>query len=143
MDENMFLYALKSKVEVCVRIAQVFGQAPLDFVLFFSSLNAFTKYPGQSNYAAGCTFSDSFASQLGQQWSSSKVKVMNWGYWGDVGVVATEDYRSRMEDLGLYSIKPDKAMDALEILMEGSIDQLVYYNGIENKVLNLEVENFK
>ena len=41
-----------------------FGQEALDFVVFFSSLQSFSKAAGQSNYAAGCTFKDAFASRL-------------------------------------------------------------------------------
>jgi NADP-dependent 3-hydroxy acid dehydrogenase YdfG len=55
MTEDEFKAGLSPKVDVCVRLAQVFGEEPLDFVLFFSSINAFVKWPGQSNYVAGCT----------------------------------------------------------------------------------------
>ena len=80
MDEERFQAALTAKVDVSVRLAQVFEHESLDFVLFFSSLNAFISNAGQSNYAAGCTFEDAFAARLGRDWHC-RVKVMNWGYW--------------------------------------------------------------
>src|SRR5437764_9317653 len=113
MDEERFQAAFAAKAEVSVRLAQVFEQELLDFVLFFSSLNAFTRNAGQSNYAAGCTFEDAFAAKLRQEWRC-KVKVMNWGYWGSVGVVASEAYQQRMEQMGVGSIEPAEAMQALE-----------------------------
>ncbi|HWU86913.1 MAG TPA: amino acid adenylation domain-containing protein, partial [Kofleriaceae bacterium] len=89
MEEDRFRASLAAKVDVSVRLAQVFAQEALDFVVFFSSLQSFSKAAGQSNYAAGCTFKDAFASRLALEWPSA-VKVMNWGYWGSVGIVASE-----------------------------------------------------
>jgi NAD(P)-dependent dehydrogenase (short-subunit alcohol dehydrogenase family) len=123
MDEEQFQAGLSAKVDVSVRIAQVFHKEPLDFVLFFSSMIAFTKTPGQSNYASGCTFNDAFAHQLSQEWPCA-VKVMNWGYWGSVGVVASQDYRDRMARLGVGSIEPPEAMEALETLLAGPMAQM-------------------
>jgi hypothetical protein len=53
-NEARFRRGLAAKVDVSVRLAQVFAQDDLEFTLFFSSLQAFTRSPGQSNYAAGC-----------------------------------------------------------------------------------------
>ncbi|WP_371400213.1 SDR family NAD(P)-dependent oxidoreductase [Bacillus wiedmannii] len=123
MEEIGFVNGLSAKVNVSVRMAQVFDKEPLDFVLFFSSINAFVKSPGQSNYTSGCTFKDAFAHQLSKEWSCP-VKVMNWGYWGSVGIVASKDYQNRMEQVGIGSIEPPEAMEALEILLAGPIDQM-------------------
>jgi acyl transferase domain-containing protein len=79
MTEEQFQAGLSAKVDVSVRLAQVFASEPLDFVLFFSSLQSFTKAAGQSNYASGCAFKDAFAHQLRREWPCM-VKVMNWGY---------------------------------------------------------------
>ncbi|MFF2529130.1 SDR family NAD(P)-dependent oxidoreductase [Brevibacillus sp. NPDC058079] len=123
MDEDRFRAGLSAKVDVSVRIAQVFDREPLDFVMFFSSINSFTKSPGQSNYASGCTFKDIFAHQLSLH-SLSAVKVMNWGYWANVGIVATKDYQERMAQAGLGSIEPREAMAALENLLSGPMNQV-------------------
>ena len=110
-------------MDVSVRIAQVFQHEALDFVLFFSSLQSFSKSPGQSNYAAGCTFKDAFAHYLARHWSCA-VKVMNWGYWGGTGVVASQDYQARMTRAGVGSIEPQEGMDALAFLLNGPLDQV-------------------
>ncbi|MGG4439279.1 SDR family NAD(P)-dependent oxidoreductase [Brevibacillus fortis] len=123
MDEERFRAGLSAKVDVSVRIAQVFDREPLDFVMFFSSINSFTKSPGQSNYASGCTFKDIFAHQLSLH-SLSAVKVMNWGYWANVGIVASKDYQERMAQAGLGSIEPREAMVALENLLAGPMNQV-------------------
>ncbi|MGG4439282.1 SDR family NAD(P)-dependent oxidoreductase [Brevibacillus fortis] len=123
MDETTFRAGLVPKVEVSVRMSQVFGEEPLDFVLFFSSINSFTKSPGQSNYASGCAFKDAFAHQLAEEWTCA-VKVMNWGYWGSVGIVASKGYQERMAQIGIGSIEPSEGMEALEALLAGPMNQL-------------------
>ena len=123
MEEEQFKASLQAKVDASVNLAKVFQGEPLDVVLFFSSLTAFAKAAGQSNYASGCTFKDAFAHQLAKEWSCA-VKVMNWGYWGSVGIVKNRSYRERMEWAGIGSIEPREGMEALEILLQNSIDQL-------------------
>jgi polyketide synthase PksM len=125
MDEDRFKAGLIAKVNTSVNMANVFKNELLDFVLFFSSMTSFTKAPGQSNYAAGCTFKDSFAHQLGQQWQCP-VKIINWGYWGSVGIVASKNYQDRMALAGLGSIEPSEGIEALGILLGGTINQLAY-----------------
>lgn len=84
---------------------------------------SFQKAPGQSNYAAGCTFKDAFAKRISQK-APYAVKVVNWGFWGSVGVVASEQYRKRMERDGIASIEAPEAMKTLETLLSGPHDQL-------------------
>src|SRR5262249_46169002 len=91
---------------------------------FFSSSNAFAREAGSSNYAAGCTFEDAFATQLGQVWKC-QVKVMNWGYWGSVGGLASqEEHGKRRARIGLESVEPAGAMEFLEHLLAGPVDQI-------------------
>ena len=123
MDEDRFKAGLNAKVDVCLCLANVFKHEALDFVLFFSSLMAFSKAPGQSNYAAGCTFKDAFAYQLAQDWPCS-VKVMNWGYWGNIGIVTDSIYQARMKREGIGSIEPEEGMEVLEKLLSSSFNQL-------------------
>ncbi|MCQ4167612.1 SDR family NAD(P)-dependent oxidoreductase [Tahibacter harae] len=134
MDEERFRAALAAKVDVGVRLAQVFGREELDFALFFSSLQSYTKAAGQSNYAAGCTFGDAYAQALAQRWSCP-VKVINWGYWGGVGIVATAAYQQRMADSGIGSIEPAEAMDALEKLLAAPLDQAALIHTTDPAVL--------
>ncbi|CAM2010013.1 SDR family NAD(P)-dependent oxidoreductase [Acanthopleuribacter pedis] len=117
MPEAVFRAALTAKLDVGVTMARVFGDEPLDFLLFFSSLNAYQTSPGQANYAAACTAKDALAVQLGQTLSCT-VKVMNWGYWGGVGRVADPFYQQRMARAGIASIEPDEGWAALEQLLQ-------------------------
>ncbi|MET0333841.1 MAG: SDR family NAD(P)-dependent oxidoreductase, partial [Rhizobacter sp.] len=124
MDEAVFQASLDAKVQTSVRMAQVLTREPLDFVLFFSSMQSMQKGAGQGNYAAGCTFADAYAQALRQR--GTRVKVVNWGYWGSVGVVASQAYRDRMHKLGIGSIDAAEAMPMLERLLGSAIDQVAY-----------------
>jgi polyketide synthase PksM len=135
MEEERFRASLAAKVDVSVRVGQVFEPQGLDFVLFFSSLQSFSKAAGQSNYAAGCVFQDAFAQRLAQQWPCA-VKVMNWGYWGSVGSVATPAYRDRMAQLGVGSIEPAEGMVALERLLSAPVKQLALLKTSQPRILS-------
>src|ERR1051326_9156615 len=123
MEEEDFRASLSAKVDVSVNMDRVFGGRQLNFMLFFSSIIAFVKSAGQANYVAGSTFKDSFAQQL-QQEREYAVKIMNWGYWGSVGVVAEESYSRAMRQQGVGSIEPEEGMASLERLMESELEQM-------------------
>ncbi|MEJ2621459.1 MAG: SDR family NAD(P)-dependent oxidoreductase, partial [Candidatus Thiodiazotropha sp.] len=123
MDEERFRQGLSAKVDISVRIAQVFSQENLDFMLFFSSMNSFSKLAGQSNYASGCTFKDAFAYRLAQE-VTCPIKIVNWGYWGSTGIVASKDYQARMERTGIGSIEPLEGMRKLEAVLADPVGQV-------------------
>ncbi|HYK02059.1 MAG TPA: SDR family NAD(P)-dependent oxidoreductase [Thermoanaerobaculia bacterium] len=132
MDEAGFRASLSAKVDVSVNMDRVFGEQELDFMLFFSSIISFAKSPGQSNYSAGCTFKDSFALAL-QQRRAYPVKIMNWGYWGNVGVVADEAYNRIMAQMGIGSIEPDDGMASLQALAGSGLRQLVLVRTLNSR----------
>nr|MBA2238226.1 SDR family NAD(P)-dependent oxidoreductase [Lysobacter sp.] len=132
MDEAVFRQSLAAKVDVSVNIERAFAGQDLDFVLFFSSDSSFHRAAGQSNYCAGCTFADSFAQSVRAR-HPYPVKIVNWGYWGSVGVVTDAFYRKRMESLGIGSIEPDEAMRELEAFVASDMDQLALIKVISER----------
>nr|QEO74213.1 methyltransferase [uncultured bacterium] len=132
MDESTFKGSLAAKIDVSVNMDRVFGGQELDFMLFFSSIVSFVKSAGQSNYSAGCTFKDSFAHTLQQQ-RPYPVKIMNWGYWGEVGAVADEAHRKNMARLGLGSIEPQEGMASLEALVNSELPQIALVKTVNAK----------
>ena len=134
MDEPTFRASLSAKVDASLNMDRVFGAQDLDFMLFFSSLISYTRAPGQSNYAAGCTFKDSFAHSLAQR-RRYPVKIMNWGYWGDVGVVTSDFYNKRMQEKGIGSIQAGEAMDCLQRLISSSMPQLAVLKTLDDRAI--------
>src|SRR5580692_11909206 len=124
MSEAKFRDVLRSKVDSCVHLAAMCRDDRLDFALLFSSINAFQKRSGHSNYAAGCTFADALAAQLSGQ-GGSAVKTMNWGYWGRHGALAnSETLKTWLETEGLGSIEAEDGMAGLRTLLSGPARQL-------------------
>ncbi|UWF47088.1 SDR family NAD(P)-dependent oxidoreductase [Pseudomonas sp. N3-W] len=130
MDEQTFALVLGTKVASSVNIAAVFGNEQLDFMLFFSSLVAFLKTAGQSNYAAGSVFQDTFAHHL-RSVCRFPVKIMNWGYWEAFGAGASEHYRQRMASIGVAGIDTADGVAAVEFLLRSSLSQLGFIHMLE------------
>ncbi|MCW8966711.1 MAG: SDR family NAD(P)-dependent oxidoreductase, partial [Candidatus Pacearchaeota archaeon] len=134
MEEETFLATLAAKVNISVNLSLVFQKNELDFVLFFSSIISFAKAPGQSNYAAGCTFKDAFGYQLNRKWTCP-VKVINWGYWGSTGIAAGKEYQDRMTRTGIGSIEPEEGMEILENFMASPFPQMGFVKVIKPGVI--------
>jgi polyketide synthase PksM len=124
MDEAMLRNALAPKVYGSVNLYRAFRGKLLDFMLFFSSAQSFSCNAGQSNYAAGCTFQDSYALALAEQ-AGYPVGIINWGYWGTVGIVASEKYNKELERQGIKSISPGEGMEALSRIAMQPVAQVM------------------
>ncbi|RRH95025.1 KR domain-containing protein [Pseudomonas aeruginosa] len=128
MAPGVFDAALRAKAATSENLDAVFGRQDLDFMLFFSSMQSFIRTPGQANYAAGCCYADAFA--LGLRERPYPVKIVNWGYWGSVGIVAKASYRQRMEAAGIGSIEAPQAMALLERLLASPLPQLAFFKAL-------------
>lgn len=141
MDEDRFRAALTAKVDVGVHLARVFAAEPLDFVLFFSSVESFVRDAGQANYAAGCTFKDALALDLADRWPTAPgaarpvVKSVNWGYWGVAGVVSDDFYRARMAAAGIDSLDPEEALRTLADFLGGEHGQIALMRTFDEAAL--------
>ncbi|WP_187432747.1 SDR family NAD(P)-dependent oxidoreductase [Pseudomonas synxantha] len=87
MSREEFSQVLAAKVATGAALEQALQRPPLDFLVFFSSINAFERSPNQSNYAAGCCFIDELGGYLAQHLPCA-VAVIDWGYWADAGALA-------------------------------------------------------
>jgi hypothetical protein len=63
------------------------------------------------------------------------VKVINWGYWGEVGVVANDEFKQKMIDAGVIPIRVDEGIETLERLLASTYNQLYTFN-FKKSVLN-------
>jgi polyketide synthase PksM len=124
MDEASLRAVLDPKVKGSVALYNALSGEKLDFMIFFSSAQSFGANSGQSNYAAACTFKDAFAQYLGGV-AAYPVKIINWGYWGDVGVVAGAEYQKRMAAQGIYSIEPAQGMETVRRVLGNPLQQVI------------------
>ena len=126
MGEERFREGYTAKVDVCTAMGQAFCNEKLDFVLFFSSLNSYLMPAGQSNYTAGSIFVDAYAKVIEKKWNCP-AKVINWGYWGSAGAVATPEYQERLHKAGFGSIEPLEGMSILRKLVNSELSQISCY----------------
>ena len=123
LDEEDFVKALAPKVKGSVALYEAIKDEPLDFVVFFSSENSFRGNAGQSNYVAGCTFQDTYAQYL-KHHQNVPAKVINWGYWGEVGMASNAKSKQLMQKRGLYPISVQEGTAIFEQVMGSAFDQL-------------------
>ncbi|MGV2191527.1 SDR family NAD(P)-dependent oxidoreductase [Agrobacterium vitis] len=123
MDWPRMDAALSAKLDTLDNMIAVFGGDMREFGLVFSSLQSFARMPGQGNYAAACTFTDSFALEQASR-LGLPIKVVNWGYWADAGIVATEEHRRRMQRFGQLGLNAEHAFAALDALISGGPGQM-------------------
>ncbi|MGX7829584.1 SDR family NAD(P)-dependent oxidoreductase [Actinokineospora sp. 24-640] len=109
MTEEGFRAALEAKTRTSVALRAALAGVSPDFVLFFSSAVALSGSAGQANYAAGSAFADAFAQHLDDV-LACRVAVVDWGYWGTVGIVADDEHRARLAASGIHSIDPAEGM---------------------------------
>ncbi|TDC47800.1 SDR family NAD(P)-dependent oxidoreductase, partial [Micromonospora sp. KC207] len=112
------------KVAGMVALADALAGESLDFLLLLSSAQSFVGAAGQGNYAAASAYEDAFAGLL-RHHGRWPVRVVNWGYWGSVGAVATPEYARRLAAQGARSIEPAEGMEVVTRLLAGPVDQVL------------------
>jgi acyl transferase domain-containing protein len=96
----------------------------LDFILVHSSLNAFWANASQGNYVAGCAYKDARALQVARA-RSTAVRVINWGFWGDTGVVSGGGYHEALARQGVFPFSNAEGAAALRQILAGPLAQVV------------------
>ncbi|TAN51285.1 MAG: SDR family NAD(P)-dependent oxidoreductase, partial [Methylococcaceae bacterium] len=124
MDEATFLAALAPKQRAALVLAQCLGDIKLDFLAFFSSAQSFLGNAGQANYTAGCSFVDAWAAYLAQH-RPYPVRVLNWGFWGETGAVASPEYTRRLKAQGILPIATQEGLAATERALAAPLLQIV------------------
>ena len=131
MDAAAFARVLRPKVAGALTLARATTALDLDFVLFFSSAQSFVGNIGQANYAAASTFLDGFAGALRAD-RRYPVVVVNWGFWSEVGAVASERYRKLLARQGVHGLKSTEAIASLEAVLASGWEQAAIVSADES-----------
>ncbi len=124
MNEEDFLYVMNPKCIGSINLYQAICKENLDFMMFFSSAQSFISMPGQANYVTASSFQDAFSVHLAAQ-CHFPIRNINWGYWGNVGIVSSQDYRKKMEKTGILSIEEKEGISAIERILSQPCTQIV------------------
>jgi myxalamid-type polyketide synthase MxaE and MxaD len=99
---------------------------PLDFFVGFSSVATVVGAPGQSAYCAANAFKDALAHHQARH--GVKGLAVNWGSWGEVGMVSylADEYRRTLRARGIGEIVPAEGVRALGgLITEGRAQAVV------------------
>ncbi len=131
MDLTSMEKSIEAKTIGSINIGKVFRKEALDFLLYFSSAEAFTGNPGWGAYSGACYFSDSFAKQLNTI-VDYPVKVINWGFWqGNDG-----GFEENLIQKGIIPIKEEIGMEAISRVLAAPTSQVLGLN-VSDKILKL------
>ncbi|PHM67147.1 SDR family NAD(P)-dependent oxidoreductase [Xenorhabdus sp. KJ12.1] len=133
MSEETLFRVLRPKLHGCYNLVSALKGRALDFCLFFSSIQSWIANPGQANYTAACVAKDAFADLMHNALAINS-KVINWGYWGSIGVVANDHYRERMRKLKIGSIEADEGLAIIERFLASPLRQITVIKA-ENSAL--------
>ncbi|MFI2620326.1 SDR family NAD(P)-dependent oxidoreductase, partial [Streptomyces sp. NPDC018584] len=138
MSERVLTDVLRPKLHGTRHLVDALRGRDLDFCLFFSSVQAHIASAGQGNYAAACVAKDAWADLLHQALLID-AKVINWGYWGEIGVVAKPEYRKRMQGLGIGSIEPAEGLAVIERFLAADDRRITCVKGTEEALKRMGI----
>lgn len=122
MSVEDFNKVLRPKVDGIRALARATAKVRLDFLLVFSSMQSFIGNIAQANYATASTFLDGFAASMRTD-RPYPVIVINWGFWSEVGAVATDVYRNLLRRQGLFGMRSSEALATLEHVLSAGYEQ--------------------
>ncbi len=122
-----------------LRILKNMNCSQLDFVLFFSSVQSYIANPGQANYTAACVSKDALANVLRELYMVN-TKIINWSFWGDIGIVASEFYRKRMSRLEIESIREEEGLEIIEWFLSTKLKQITVIKASDKALKRLNIE---
>ncbi|PQJ85134.1 type I polyketide synthase [Aliivibrio sifiae] len=116
-NRDKFANVLLPKIQGTYNLHNATIESKLDLFICFSSIATIIGWPGQSNYAAGNAFMDSFA-----HWRNAQgfpTLSVNWGPWGSAGMAKNLDDvdKRRMESSGMRFLSTEQAFDEMTNLL--------------------------
>ncbi|PCK01491.1 MAG: hypothetical protein COA42_23000, partial [Alteromonadaceae bacterium] len=121
-------HVLAAKVRGSVNLVELLDAKNLDFIVFYSSLNALMSVPGQVDYCAANAFLDSYAHGLAHQ--GVNAISINWDGWQEVGMAANvqlpaslkADYLNKLQSVGIL---PEEGAAVFADIIENPLPQVV------------------
>nr|WP_175959405.1 SDR family NAD(P)-dependent oxidoreductase [Burkholderia pyrrocinia] len=127
MRPEQLASVLEPKVAGCANLHRSLEGEPLDKFVLFSSVSSLLDSPGQGNYAAASAYLDAWGGELRRR-CGTPVFVVNWGYWGSVGIVSGPRYRREMAARGVGSIEPTDGFACLRMQLGAGLPQAMVMN---------------
>ncbi|MCG8422985.1 MAG: type I polyketide synthase [Proteobacteria bacterium] len=122
LDHARFVQVAGPKLAGAWHLHHHTQSAALDHFVLFSSISALLGIPGQANYVAANAFVDALAHA--RRAAGLPGLSINWGAWGEVGMVTAQEHRqAHLAALGLSTFRPALAIEALAVLLPATCAQ--------------------
>lgn len=138
MPAEKLLSVLAPKVQGTVNLIKAIAHRQFDFVLFFSSIQSFIANAGQANYTAACLAKDALAEMIKDVFHIN-THIINWGFWGEHGIVANDFYRQRMQSQEISSITATEGLAVIEQCLQHNLPQVVMVKGSQKALSNMGI----
>ncbi|MCA9490227.1 MAG: SDR family NAD(P)-dependent oxidoreductase [Myxococcales bacterium] len=117
--EERFRKVLRPKVDGSWNLHVATRERKLDFFMMCSSTAAGMGSPGQTNYSAANAWLDGLCEM--RRADGLPATSIQWGPWGEVGMAAQldQEHRDRLAMAGLRELKPNKALRAMALCLNG------------------------
>lgn len=139
MSEASLMAVLQPKVHGTINLINALHGHELDFVLLFSSIQSYIANAGQANYTAACVGKDALGGLM-RDAMMIDARVINWGFWGSIGIVASDVYRERMRKLEIGSIEPEEGLAIIEQLLTSTTEQITVIKASDAALRRLRIE---
>jgi len=130
---------LAPKVTGVVALDRAIGTAPLDFLVFFSSISGIVGNVGQADYAAANSFLDGFAEARENRREAGtchgKTVSIAWPLWREGGMsLAPEQETLMRRTTGLVPLETRQGLDALYSILGGAETRILIASGDGNRI---------
>ncbi|MFH0891595.1 MAG: amino acid adenylation domain-containing protein, partial [Candidatus Falkowbacteria bacterium] len=136
IDEKIFIDNLNVKTRGSFILNKITEQMPIDFFIFFSSVNSQMGLAGAANYVSGCIFQDNFSLFLDSVKSTPHLTI-NWGYWGDK---SSSRHNDALSDLGILPITDKEGLAAFGKIISTDYKQIIAAKLTEAALKSLNIE---
>jgi acyl transferase domain-containing protein/acyl-CoA synthetase (AMP-forming)/AMP-acid ligase II/acyl carrier protein/SAM-dependent methyltransferase len=124
MDRVRFDRVLRPKVHGTWVLAQALNNVTLDFFVICSSMASLQPSAGQANHVAANAVQDALAHALRR--TGLPALTINWGLWGETGVVAEEQYLRALRARGIYPMSNAEGLAGLEAALRSGLTQVAF-----------------
>ncbi len=124
MSEEDFVQVFDTKVLAMKNLLHKLNMEYCKFVINFSSECVFRGSPAQANYVAACRYLDAYLMKECKQ-RDMILKNINWGFWGESGIVSKGDYAKRLKSIGLFSFSNEEGIRIFDRILASEDQEII------------------
>ncbi|MBK9371591.1 MAG: KR domain-containing protein [Deltaproteobacteria bacterium] len=128
MSDAELLEPFRIKGAATLALYEALRGQPVERLTLHSSGQSLVGLPGQANYAAASALQDALGLWLNAQ-GGPTVRVIGWGYWGQVGAVANPAVARHLAGFGILPMDQDEGLAAAAAISAGPVPHVFALRG--------------